>query len=259
MKHTKNNTILALSLVDDTKYKIVLHIPHSSIHIPIIDGFNQELIKSEIDKLTDWSTDDIFNIDGITKIVTPFSRIFCDVERFSDDNLEPMYQLGRGYYYTHTDNGEVLRQNNLKLKHKILNEYYLPHHNLFNELISEKLKLYDEAFIIDCHSFSDIPFHSDLIKDSNRPDICIGTDDFHTPSELTNNIVTEFEKIGYSVKINTPYSGTIVNNDSYNIDKRVKSIMIEINRKLYMDDNFKINLNNVEKLNNQISKIVSNM
>ena len=43
----------------------------------------------------------------------------------------------------------------------------------------------------------------------------------------------------------------MVNTDSYLKDKRVKSIMIEYNRKLYMDENI-VNYDKVKKLNNEL-------
>lgn len=43
---------------------IVLHIPHSSTRIPMMDGFTMglEVLKNEIAILTDWFTDEIFDL-----------------------------------------------------------------------------------------------------------------------------------------------------------------------------------------------------
>ena len=49
-----------------------------------------------------------------------------------------------------------------------------------NELLDEVGK----CLIIDGHSFPEIPLRFELDKDPNRPDICIGTCDFHTPEKL---------------------------------------------------------------------------
>lgn len=249
---TKNNTLLGLEMFDINIFdSYILHIPHSSVEIPLLNNFIPGKLNNEIIKLTDWATDIIFDIPNLTKIVTNFSRVFCDVERFSDDNLEPMSKYGRGFYYTKTDNGDDLRYNDEIYKKHIYENYYLSHHNLLNDLVNEKLLLFDTCTIIDCHSFSDIPFNSDTIKELNRPDICIGIDEYHTPNTLIQYFINYFKELGYTVEINNPYYGTMVNTDSYLKDKRVKSIMIEYNRKLYMDENI-VNYDKVKKLNNEL-------
>jgi N-formylglutamate deformylase len=74
--------------------------------------------------------------------------------------------------------------------------------------------------------------------------ICIGTDDFHTPTVLKNKFLKQFRKKGYSVEFNRPFAGSIVPTKYYKINKNVFSIMIEINRKLYMNEqSIKVNSN----------------
>ena len=253
----KDNTLLGLDLFDFKKSDTyILHIPHSSTNIPILDFYDVNKIESEINKLTDWETHRIFDVPNLTKLIPNFSRIFCDVERFSDDELEPMFKFGRGFYYTKTDSSEYLRENNIDHKNRVLNDYYLPHHNRLDEMVDEKLSLYGTCTIIDCHSFSDEPFNTDLDKSKNRPDVCIGIDSFHTPKHLVDQFTNYFKNIGYDVKINSPYSGTMVNNKSYLKDKRVNSIMIEFNRKLYMTENYEIINEKVELLNKQICDLL---
>jgi len=55
-------------------------------------------------------------------------------------------------------------------------------------------------------------------------------------SILADRVIDLFRKKGYSVEVNRPYSGSIVPLDYYQMEKRVSSIMIEINRELYMDE-----------------------
>ncbi len=45
-----------------------------------------------------------------------------------------------------------------------------------------------------------------------------------------------FEERGYSLGVDWPYKGTIVPLAWYGKDKRVISIMLEVNRKLYLED-----------------------
>jgi N-formylglutamate deformylase len=73
-------------------------------------------------------------------------------------------------------------------------------------------------------------------QDPVRPDICLGIDPFHTPSALTDSIGQFFRTLGWAVYRDKPYKGTYVPLKFYGKDNRVASIMIELNRKLYMDE-----------------------
>ncbi|NJK94730.1 MAG: N-formylglutamate amidohydrolase [Bacteroidales bacterium] len=218
--------------------RLILHIPHSSLHIPFMDGFveNEELIRQEMVKLTDWCTDLLFFSKDDIMLLPDYSRLFCDVERFADDCQEVMAQSGMGVLYEKTDKGELLRTITPELREKIMRFYYRKHHANFTEAVKNQLEQHYQAVIIDCHSFSDVPFERDLNKDPNRPDINIGTDPFHTPGNLLQLTREYFESAGYSVGINWPYAGTIVPESFYLKEKRVHSIMIEVNRKLYLNE-----------------------
>jgi N-formylglutamate deformylase len=75
-----------------------------------------------------------------------------------------------------------------------------------------------------------------LDQTSHRADICIGTDAFHTPSVVRDAIVAAAEKEGYSVAVDAPFAGALVPLSSYQTDRRILSVMIEVNRRLYMDE-----------------------
>ena len=236
------------------KESLIFHIPHSSTFIPFKIGYDESLIENEIQLLTDWYTDKIFDVEGTKKLVTPWSRVFCDVERLDDEN-EEMFKMGRGFYYTKTDDGKDLRdEHRLDIKTLIKQKYYNKHHRIFENLVQETLDVNGFATIIDCHSFSNVPFKTDLNQDLNRPDICIGIDDYHTPLWLLHLIKNKFVGEGFSVKINNPYSGTIVPQKFYKTYSLVSSIMIEINRDLYMKNDIVI-FEKVKNLNKIISEI----
>jgi N-formylglutamate amidohydrolase len=210
-------------------------------------------MENEIKLLTDFATDEIFTIGSLSKVVFPYSRIFCDIERLDDEN-EVMFEYGRGFYYTKTDSGELLRENSNGNKAMIHSDYYLKHHETLTNLVDQKLKDNGFPLIVDCHSFAAIPFNSDLEQGGKRPDFCIGTDEFHTPKWLVDMAVAFLTNQGYSVKINFPYVGTIVPLKHYQVNDDVQSIMIEINRKLYIDDGF-VNDSKVSKLNQLMSNL----
>ena len=88
--------------------------------------------------------------------------------------------------------------------------------------------------IIDCHSFSSVPLPYEMEQSNDRPDICIGPDDFHTPKVLSSLALEYFQSKGYKTVANYPYSGSIVPLRHYGKNANVSSIMIEINRGLYL-------------------------
>lgn len=220
------------------KVPILLHIPHSSIHIPSHEGYvvTQEQLQSELLKLTDWHTDDLFDVDGCEQIIVPFSRIFCDVERFENDEEEPMSQFGMGAAYEKMDSGAPLRILSPSQRETIIARYYRKHHDAFTRFVDAQLAQFGRCLIIDCHSFPEVPLMASFDKTSVRPDYNIGTDQFHTPPALGEVSERHFKGLGHSVLIDKPYSGSIVPMKHYRKDKRVQSIMLEINRKLYLQD-----------------------
>ena len=243
-----DNTILGMGLFrDEIRNSVIFHIPHASNIIPDLNtGFDISkiaLINQDNIKSTDWNTDEIFDIEGIDSVVYPYSRLYCDVERHIDE-FEDNYKIGRGFFYTKTSDGIIIREEDDIFKDYIYRNEYLKHHELLTKKVQTKLDKYNSALIIDCHSFS----FNQLNKDRNTvtPDICIGTDEFHTPDYLLSLVKNTFERLGFTVEINSPYSGTMVPGLFLNKDNRVKSIMIEINKDLYLNDKEEISyLNNV--------------
>lgn len=218
--------------------KIVLHIPHSSAKIPFHEGYliDSVSLEKEILKLTDWYTDDLFFSGEDEMIIAEFSRIFCDPERFTDDSQEIMAQFGMGVLYEKNDDGEPIRSVTQELREKVLREYYWKHHETFSKAVNNQLNLFGKALIIDCHSYPSSPLKRDLDKTPTRPDFNIGTDSYHTSSKLIDLSVAFFEKAGFSLGIDWPYKGSIVPLEYYQKNKNVQSIMLEINRALYLNE-----------------------
>lgn len=217
---------------------LILHIPHSSDKIPMYMGYvaDKKTLNQEIIKLTDWYTDDLFFVEDSIIIKADFSRIFCDAERFSEDSQEIMAKHGMGVLYEKSDDGSVIREVNTKLRENILNNYYWPHHEKLNKAVEEQLESNGKALIVDCHSFPSTPLIRDLRQEKNRPDFNIGTDSFHTPNYLIEISKDFFKKNGYTLGIDWPYNGSIVPLKHYHKSKNVESIMLEINRALYLNE-----------------------
>jgi hypothetical protein len=104
------------------------------------------------------------------------------------------------------------------------------------------------CLIVDCHSFPSLALAYELDQTSERADICIGTDPFHTPPAICSAIVSAAKEEGYSVAVDAPFAGSLVPLASYRKDKRIMSVMIEVNRRLYMDEHSGSKTQNFEKV-----------
>lgn len=222
---------------------IVLHIPHASRLIPADIRRSILLSDSDLEReltlMTDAYTDELFvsREMNATKVLYPVSRLVLDPERYLDDNQEPMAIKGMGVVYTHTSDGRRLRHDiDPKERTALIDWYYRLHHVELEYCVSTCLKNHEKCLIVDCHSFPSKALPYELDQSDERPDICIGSDDFHTPYELLEIICREFMKRGYATKVNSPFAGSIVPMKYFDNEKAVKSVMIEVNRKLYMDE-----------------------
>jgi N-formylglutamate deformylase len=217
--------------------RIIVHLPHASSVMPSLAGFVGDW-RGEIDLLTDWGTDQLFDLPNGVTVAAPCSRVFCDVERYADDAQEPMAALGMGFAYTRTDAGLPLRTVDDALHEHLLQSWYLPHHRRLAAAIDDDLAAGHDVLLIDGHSFSDIPFQRDPDQSRPRPDLCLGTDPTWTPPHLCRAASSVIEQHGLTCAINRPYAGTMVPSgiaDRIPPGRRFASIMIEINRRLYLD------------------------
>ena len=64
--------------------------------------------------------------------------------------------------------------------------------------------------------------------------------DFHNPEELVAKVEKILESFGHSTARDQPFSGTIVPMKHYQKDQRVQSLMIEINRWLYLGEDYSV-------------------
>ena len=210
---------------------IILHIPHASSSFEFAgkDEFvSMWLHKAE--PLIDWYTDELFTPqmqdERIIPIVFDTCRTLVDVERMCDDPLE---EKGLGITaYPLLQGGDVRNSQEEDIRYM---KKYLDHqHNLANLLVENR-----KSLLIDCHSFSSRPtiLQPDVSKNQDV-DICIGFNEDKTrPSDEILALVREhFIERGYRVSFNVPFS----NSKTVETPARYTSLMIEINKALYMDE-----------------------
>ena len=245
---------------------MILHLPHASTLIPedLRNDFllsDQEL-QEELNRITDHATDVIFQqaFPEAKAILFPVSRLVVDPERFSEDSQEPMSQVGMGVTYTKGSLRQPLREQPTQGKRlELLERYYIPHHQKLTEVVDESLLTNDHCLIIDGHSFPPLPLPYELNQTAFRPDFCLGTDDFHTPEELVARVEKILESCGYSTARDQPFSGTIVPIKHHQKDQRVQSLMIEINRWLYLGEDYSVDSERTKTLVSVLRRVVEGL
>jgi N-formylglutamate deformylase len=229
--------------IDSLMSAVVLHVPHSSTLIPeaVMDQFivPGDVLKSELVRMTDHLTLELFG--GVEHpgcvIAAEVNRLVVDVERFPDDADEQMAAKGMGAIYTRLADGGALRKTlSANERQRLLTDYYEPHHARFSAAVQNVLGAHGCCLIVDAHSFPSRPLPYEYDQSLSRPDICIGTDPFHTPPNVCRTFVECFEKQGFRVEVDRPFSGAIVPAIYYQKDNCVMSVMVEVNRLLYLDE-----------------------
>jgi N-formylglutamate amidohydrolase len=243
---------------------VVLHVPHDSTHIP--DEVRSQFVVGdselhlEITRMTDHLTKDLFGhmVKADRVVYSPVSRLVVDVERFEDDAQEAMSIRGMGAIYSKTSDGHSLRRDlATKEREYLLETYYRPHHARLEDIVNACLRKYQRALIIDAHSFPSVALPYEVDQSSIRADFCIGTDAFHTAPELRKAFVEAFSTHGYSVAVDTPFSGSMVPASKYLVDARVQSIMVEVNRRLYLDEDLGVANSDFVRIKSHIGASIS--
>ena len=118
----------------------------------------------------------------------------------------------------------------------LLERWYRPHHRALSAAVATLLQARDSCLIIDAHSFPSVPLSYEADQNPDRPDICIGSDDFHTPEGTHGTRGGAVQGRGWTVAVNRPFAGALVPAAYFRRDVRVRSVMIEVNRRLYLNE-----------------------
>lgn len=208
---------------------MIFHIPHSGV-----DVAGYPIPQEQINLATDWFTDDLFEHQNSDRVVQKHSRLIVDCERLPDD-IEPLFARGQGIVPSVDFFGNEL---SFEIDKEKMMEIYNEHHSKLNAIARKILCYIPVVFVVDCHSFG-----SHQIADKEKDyDFCFGYNDDFDSFEMLSRMKSYLECNGYSVGINEPYSNAIVPSQFYG-KSEVKSIMIEINKRLYLSGDFQKNEN----------------
>lgn len=250
-------------IVHSKKLPIVINIPHASIFIG--SDFKKDFLLSELDldkfskEMADLYADDLFfeTYEKTGALIAGLSRVIVDTERFWDNKNEPMAKMGMGALYEKNEHGEIVRRISSVTRIRC-RRIYLQYHLALKMLAAECLKHFGFCVILDCHTYPAKLRQYDLNKNGKRPEICLGTNKFHTPRLLTNSFKKAFLNGSFSVEENTPFKGTIVPGGYFEKNRNVFSLMIEVNRKLYMNERTYAKKKCFGKIANRLNDCIQN-
>jgi N-formylglutamate amidohydrolase len=218
---------------------LVLNEPHASVE-GLYDAdksywdVDADFLNDVVIKWTDWHTDYLFHglqDERIKTVRFPYSRFIVDAERLWQDPLE---SVGQGIVYKNFDGYRCTVP--VQSEKSLLNLWRWHQHRLSSQLS-------EDALLLDCHSFP---------EELSDVDICIGfNEDWSKPDKATIEMtVNHFMDCGYKVGVNTPYS----NSETPDCPFRYHSMMLEINKRSYLQPNSILLRNN--NLRDDICKLM---
>ncbi len=216
---------------------VIVHAPHTSLYIPASVRaellLDDEGLRDELAAMTDAGVAEVLDhLDDLPAEARPaivaatMSRLVFDPERFpAGDEMEA---VGMGLVYTRRADGTPLRR---ELTPERL-AWYRAQHRAYTEslerVVDAALERFGTAVILDLHSYPKDPLG---YEDPSlpRPEVCVGTDAFHTPAWLLEEAESTLSD-RFEAAVDSPFAGAYVPGRFYRTDPRVHSVMLEFRR-----------------------------
>ena len=253
---------------------ILITVPHAGDIYPDLFIKNLTVDLCEVRRIEDYQSNKI--LDKIDEqmadiIIAQCSRAVVDLNRSRnaiDHSMftqvfehEPvsekqMIKYGLGVFPNKIF-GKTILKSPLPFSYAIhmLEQYYDPFHKSLNKQIMYLNNTFGFCYHIDLHT---MPSKA-LLNFKKEPDIVLG-DNFGKSCSigLINYFQNVFQENGFTVEVNNPYAGGFITRNYGNPSKGVHTIQIEINRKIYMDEN-KLSLKDMNIIQEIFAKIFNNL
>ena len=125
----------------------------------------------------------------------------------------------------------------------------------------ESKKRLGYAVLFDCHSMpSKLNLEFSNSQNNCNPDIILGDLNGNSCSSfITNKVKSIFEKYNFFVTKNHPFSGGYITKQYGNPSNAIHVIQIEINKKLYMNENSIKKNKNFENLRTKLTAVIEEL
>lgn len=238
---------------------LVLDSPHSGVEYP--DDFRHACDMRALRQAEDTHVEKLYDFApsmGIAWIEALFPRAYLDANRncteidesmldapwpdeiVSDAKALGKVRLGKGLIWRCTDDGVPIYARKLPVAEvqTRIERCWTPYHAAVAQAIEDAHGRHGFSIHINCHSMPAVAgqFSTDF-PGLVHADFVIGDRDGITASPaLSRKVCSHLESLGYTVSYNHPYKGVELVRRYGDPARQRHSIQIEINRKLYMDE-----------------------
>ncbi|MFT3812764.1 MAG: N-formylglutamate amidohydrolase [Acidovorax sp.] len=238
---------------------LVLDSPHSGTRYP--DDFRAALPLATLRRAEDTHVEKLYAFAGelgAAWVEAHFPRIYLDANRdvteidttlfdapwpgpvTTDATTLQKVRLGKGLVWKFTDEGEAIYDRLLPVAEvqARIDRCWKPYYAAVEAAIEAAHARHGYAIHINCHSMPSVAAsHATLHPGLRHADFVIGDRDGTTASAALSQRICDFLRArGHDVAYNHPYKGVELVRRFGRPDRQRHSVQVEINRRLYMDE-----------------------
>lgn len=209
---------------DSNEFPVIFSFPHSGTFVP--EDIRQTLKDEVLLTNSDWFLKELYSFIPELGFTTIQNNINYHVADPNDHHYNAILQnnaFGQSLY-ERSLNEEQIQQ-------RVIN-FYQPYHDKLQQLIDDKLEVFDQIYLIDLHSFSHYPGFEMM----SPADFVIGNDyDSTSPDKIKNWLINELKQRKYTVSDNFPFTGGHITKH-YGSNDNIHTLHVEIRYNRYIDD-----------------------
>lgn len=239
---------------ENGRIPVIVHVPHASTYFPkdmLEKGVKlnpennlQDDVEIIADRYMDTVTRRIFAESGLEPywFESRVSRMFMDPERFKGDD-EPMNSVGMGVVYTRNHEGNdiyTVPPTPSQREHRV-SQFYDTYSEAFTKAVDHILHRHGKCLILDAHSYASTALPYELNAEEERTPLVLGYDEYHAQGIVGTQVMSIERQ--YYVSSNTVFKGSYVPLSQLNQNPAVSSVMFEMRKDTYMNEQSGLLLN----------------
>ena len=236
------------------KLPILIALPHDKSFLPPEVRENIILTDDNIaEHYCDYGSKELFDHKIFHKVEAKFGRLYCDLNRASDDwSLSPDFKSA-GVVREVTTTGQPIYKKFLTNEDK---NTRVEEHNRFYAECLQVIENENIQFFIAGHTMETYPPTEEPSPENIRPDVVISTNNFQTCNEVHAYLLADaFRQQGFTVKIDDPFLGGNLLTHFCSTDK-LPGVQIEMRRGLFSTSAHDINNNKLQDASARVMRAI---